>query len=120
MPEGVGQHNTCGCEHWAEKPPYLARAGAIVLPEAALYLVDGRSYVGEALSVDLLCLGAQSGDGQDLAVLDDALLELAKQDSESCVHSGVSEAWCLPLLVSAFLTCGVVAGPERVGETGHL
>jgi hypothetical protein len=35
------------------------------------------------LSVDLLGFGAQSSDGQDLAVLDDALLELAKQDSES-------------------------------------
>jgi hypothetical protein len=55
-----------------------------------LYLVNGRYYVGQALSVDFLCFGAQSSDGQNLAVFDDALLELAKQNSESCVSRIIS------------------------------
>ncbi len=70
--------------------PYLARASTIVLPEPALYLVNGRYYVGQALSVDFFGFGAQSSNSQNLAVFDDALLELAKQNSESCGSSIIS------------------------------
>jgi hypothetical protein len=61
----------------------LPDAGSIVAAEAALDLVYCWGDFCEFLAVNLLGLGAHAGDGQDLSVLDDALLEFAKQDTQS-------------------------------------
>ena len=80
-------YNSCG---QGGKPVFPAAGGAyfphacsVISREAALDPVDGWSYVPESLAVRLLRFGAHPGNGQDLSVLDDALLELAKQDTKA-------------------------------------
>lgn len=64
--------------------PYLAHAGSVVLGEAILDFVDCWGDLCELLAVYLLGLGAHAGDGQNLSVLDDALLQLAEQNPKAC------------------------------------
>ena len=68
---------------------YLPNTSAIVARETARDLLCGRCNVPEACAVSLLSFGAKAGDGKNLSVFLDALLQLAKQDAKSC--STVSE-----------------------------
>lgn len=62
---------------------YFANTGSIILSKATLDLVDCWTDFSELGAINLFGLGAHPGDGQDLSVLDAALLQLAKQDSET-------------------------------------
>lgn len=63
----------------------LARTGAIVALKATGDAVGGRQYLAEAIAVYLFRVGAQTGYREDLLVLLDTLLELAKEDTETCL-----------------------------------
>lgn len=69
---------------------YFSNTGSIVFVEATLDLVDCWGDLGELGAVDLLGLGAHAGDGQDLSVLDAALLQLAEQDPKTCRLSAIA------------------------------
>ena len=62
---------------------YLADGGAIILAKPAVHFVNSRRNLAEAISVCLLGLSAHASNGKDLAVLQDALLQLAEQDAET-------------------------------------
>lgn len=61
---------------------YLPYARAVILGETTRYLVRSRGDVPQALAIGLLGLCPQSRNGEDLAVLLDALVEFAEQDAE--------------------------------------
>jgi DNA-binding transcriptional ArsR family regulator len=60
----------------------LANGGAIVTIKATRQLVCGGRNISEALAIRFLGLGAQPSYGQHLAILYNALLELAEEDTE--------------------------------------
>lgn len=62
---------------------YFSKTGAIVFAKATLYFVDGWGDFGEFLTISFFGLGAHAGNGQNLSVFDDALLQLAKQDPKA-------------------------------------
>jgi len=62
---------------------HLANSGTFILSEAALNSVCSRHDVCESVTVHFLGFGSQSRHGQNLAVLEDALLELAEQNAEA-------------------------------------
>lgn len=72
---------------------YLAHARPIVLRKAICDAIAGRTNVVDMLSVQILCIGAHSGDGEELLVFVDALLQLAKEHSQST--SVVARPECL-------------------------
>lgn len=85
---------------------YFSDARAIVAREAASDLVGGRGDISETLAIELLGLGPHASYGQKLSVLLDALLKLAKQNSQSFREwvspaiAGKQETWktCLSYL----------------------
>jgi len=117
-------YNSCG---QGGKPVFPAAGGAyfphacsVISREAALDPVDGWSDVPESLAVRLLRFGAHPGNGQDLSVLDYALLEFAEQDPQSCAGTPSATMSAVSEVSVSVPTCGVVARPERVRETRHL
>lgn len=62
--------------------PYLPYARAVIFGETTRYLVGSRDDVPQALAIGLFGLCPQPRNGEDLAVLLDALVELAEQDAE--------------------------------------
>lgn len=97
--------------------PYFSKAGTIVFAKPAIYLVDGWGDFGELLTVCLFGLGAHAGYGQDLSILYDALLQLAKQDPKACETSARCED---TVFVGARMpTCGVVGRPETILKARH-
>lgn len=101
---------------------YFANTGTVIFSKAALDLVDCWGDIGELRAVYLLSLGAHAGDGQDLSILDAALLQLAEQDSKTC---GLSVIAILirprghAAKVTPFPTCSIIAGPKAVLEGRH-
>lgn len=70
---------------------YLPHARAIVAREAAANFVGCWGNISEALAIKFLSLGSHASYRQYLSILLDALLELAKQNTESlggCVSRG--------------------------------
>jgi hypothetical protein len=63
---------------------YLSHTCALVSVEAAIYAIGSGTNVGQAVSVDFFGVGAHAGYGEDLLVLLHSLLELAKEDAETC------------------------------------
>ena len=74
-----------------ERATHLPKTGPIVSLEAAIHAIGSGCDVAQFSPILLFGFGAHAGDGQDLLVLDDALLELPEQDAEAA---------------------GIVAGPE--------
>lgn len=102
----------------AWRSAYFPDGSAIVLCEPSLHLVDGRSNVVEARTVELFGLGAHACDGQDLSVLYDSLLQLAEQDAKTWEASVVAKWHMSADLILP--TCGVVASPETILEARHV
>jgi len=63
---------------------HLSHTRALVSVEAAIYAIGRGPDVGQAVSVDLFGISAHAGYGEDLLVLLHSLLELAKEDAETC------------------------------------
>jgi hypothetical protein len=63
---------------------HLSHTCALVSVEAAIYALSRGSNIGQGVSVDLFGIGAHAGYGEDLLILLDSLLELAKEDAEAC------------------------------------
>lgn len=100
---------------------YLANAGAIIFREAVLDLVNGWGDFGELLAVCFFCLGAHAGNGHNLSILDDALLELAEQDPKAWIVSvGGDSGMPLARGFDVMLTCGIVGRPEAVLKARHV
>lgn len=76
----------------------LASAGAVIARKAFGVSVAGGTNVTHVLAVELFGIGAHAGNGQNLLVFLDTLLELAKQDAEAT---------------------SIVAGPERCCKGCH-
>ena len=62
---------------------YLADGGAVILAKTTAHFVNSRRNVAETISVCLFGLSAHASNGNDLAILQDALLQLAEQDAET-------------------------------------
>jgi hypothetical protein len=62
---------------------YLSDACTIVSHETSVDFLDGRANVSKSLAVDVFGFGAHASNSKHLAILDHALLELAKQDAKS-------------------------------------
>lgn len=63
---------------------YLPHRGPIIPSEAAGISIDCRYDVSQALTIDILGIGAHPRDGEHLLVLQHTLLELAEEDAETC------------------------------------
>lgn len=61
---------------------YLADSSSIISRKASCDSVGGGRNVRQALPVNVLGFGSESRKSQDLSILHDALLELAKQDAK--------------------------------------
>jgi hypothetical protein len=75
---------------------HLAHARALVSAEAAGHALCRRRDAGQAGAVDLLGIGPQARDGQDLLVLLHALLQLPEKHSQPCRRQWVPAMGCLP------------------------
>jgi hypothetical protein len=64
--------------------PHLSHACALIPREASRYALRGRPDARKCVSVGIFGISAHAGHGEDLLILLHALLELAKQDSETC------------------------------------
>ena len=63
---------------------HLLNTGAIVFLEASFNLHGSRIDVAQTLTIEILSFSSHARNGQDLLVLLHALLELAKEDSQTC------------------------------------
>jgi hypothetical protein len=71
-------------KHWGTN---LSHTCAIVSGETALYTIGRRYDISNPLPIDLFGIGPHARNGQYLLVLLNALLELAKQNAETCGQS---------------------------------
>lgn len=95
---------------------HLAHTCALISAEAPAYAVCGWCNGGQAVSIGLLGIGSHAGNGQNLLVFLDSLLQLAEEHAQA--WEGQSE-WGAVLCAAAALTSGIVARPEGRGETGR-
>ena len=74
--------------------PDLANTGSIVSREAASYLVRRNSYLTQAHSIYIFSLSSHPRNREHLLILRHALLELAKEDAETCHKLSVVHVHC--------------------------
>lgn len=78
---------------------HLPRTGTIVPHETSVHPINRRRNISESVAVHLLCIGPHARNGEDLLVLNHALLELLEENTQAA---------------------RIVGGPERVYEAGHF
>jgi len=95
----------------------LLDTGSIVSLEASSYFVGGSLDVPEPLTICIFSIGAHARNREDLLILLYTLLQLAKQDSQTCATLvGCS---CAGREVGLFPTCCIVRRPEGTRECAH-
>lgn len=87
---------------------HLSHTGALISTEASGYALRGWCNGSQRVSVDLFGIGSHAGNGQNLLVLLDSLLELSKENPQACKVSTGGAV----LGAASGHTSGIVARPE--------
>ena len=80
---------------------YLANCSAVIARKASCDFVGGGSNLIKSLTIGLLSFSSHASYREDLTVLVNTLLELAKQNSQSCEIIGLELGLEMKLLVAA-------------------
>ena len=65
---------------------HLAHTSSLISRKAATYAIRGWRDEGQTVPILLFGIGAHAGDGDDLLVFLDALLQLPEENTEACAR----------------------------------